>query len=343
MGLLELLQQGQTTLSAGSFPGDTPINDPQSGFVQDNSIYNSYEDETIGQPNNGSVLVNTLDDTALDITDFDQSNNTDSPTYDWVTNYPPLVTGEFNSAPSLYNLTYTPNSTYLENTPIQTTDSPQLNTLNETGLDNTDEASETTIVPDSLNYPNNYPAIQNVSLGAFNGAPSQYESLYSPDSTYLDTYNTVTNDNTNPLSNNLSSSGLDNTYPFEAAPTAEIPSDGTVYPAFSTGQWQGAPQLFTQKYGPSTNQYYPPFVTTSNADLLSQQYDSLPKTGLDVDNENAIPTTDVVVNPDNITVYPASNVTGVTGSAPQLFNQVWKPVKKYYNDYIKPLKDQSLA
>jgi hypothetical protein len=36
MNLLERLQQGQTLLSAGSFPGDTPINDPQSGFVQDN-------------------------------------------------------------------------------------------------------------------------------------------------------------------------------------------------------------------------------------------------------------------------------------------------------------------
>jgi hypothetical protein len=101
--------------------------------------------------------------------------------------------------------------------------------------------------------------------------------------------------------------------------------------------------LFTQKYGPSTNQYYPPFITTSNTDILSQQYDSLSQTGLDVDNTDAAPTTDVVVNPDNITVYPASNVTGVTGSAPQYFNQVWKPVKRYYNDYAKPLKDENLA
>ena len=198
-------------------------------------------------------------------------------------------------------------------------------------------------MPDSLTYPNVYPAIQNVSLGAFNGEPSQYESLYNPNSTYLDTYNTVTNDDTNPLNNNLNLSGLDNTYPFESSPTAIVPTDDTTYPVFSTGQWRGASQLFTQKYGPSTNQYYPPFVTTSNTDLLSQQYDSLPKTGLDIDNENAIPTTDVVVNPDNITVYPTSNVTSITGSAPQPFNQVWKPVKKYYNDYIKPLKDQSLA
>jgi hypothetical protein len=683
MGLLELLQQGQTTLSAGSFPGDTPINDPQSGFVQDNSpTHTYYEDETIGQPNNGSKLRYTLDNTALDITNFGSTTGIDAPTYDWITNYPSLVSGKFNGAPNEYELIYTGENTYLDNVPIQTEDSPQLftldntgldntdsttdetaiipdsitypnnypvlvsgkfdgapepydtpynpdntylddvsikdpdspqiptldeinpptsygnptaypssatgqwrgasdefiapwgygfpyltnlfnninylkqqdtldktsldnthagnvlttvpnpnsvwtsypslvkgrfnkapyqftppynvfnlyldnvpikstgsfqlttlvsssldntnpsfaetvvapnsisypndypeiesvnlgslngapndyqslytpnntylenvsddvnsletsilgqtgldngnlssaqtaitpnsityptsypalvsgefngaasqyttpydsvntylnnvpiqnvsspqlNTLDETGLDNTDnESAETTITPDSINYPNNYPAIPNVSLGAFNGAPSQYESLYNPDSTYLDTYDAVTNDNTNPLSNNLNLSGLDNTYPFEAAPTAEVPSDGTVYPVFSTGQWQGAPQLFTQSYGPSANQYYPPFAFTSDTDVLSQQYDSLSKTGLDVDNENATPTTNIVVNPDNITVYPASNVTGVTGSAPQLFNQVWKPVKRYYNDYIKPLKDQSLA
>ena len=681
MGLLELLQQGQTQLSAGSFPGDAPINDPQSGFVQDNSIYNSYEGETTGQPNNGSKLANTLDDTALDITDFDSNSNSDSPTWDWVTDYPSLASGKFNGAPSTYELIYTadntylnslpiqddgspqlstlnqtgldiidtnaepttivpnsisypnnypalvsgkfdgapeqydtpynldntylddvpiqdpdspqiptlseinpptvwqnptaypsyalgkwrgpasdfiapwsygfsyinnlfnnlnyvkqqdtlgktsldntnggsepttvpnpnniwtsypplvkgrfnnapyqftppynvfnlyldnlpiqnsnspqlytldntgldntnsnadettfiPNSTtvpnnypeiegvslgalngapndyqslynsnntylenvsddvnsidanilgqtgldnsnlssaqtaiipdnltypnnypslvsgefngapsqyqtpydsvntYLNNVPIQNITSPQLNTLDQSGLDNTGSNAPTTIVPDSMTYPNNYPAIPYVSLGQFNGEPSQYESIYNPNNTYLDAYNTITDDNTNPLNINLNLSGLDNTYPFDAAPTAEIPTDSTVYPIFSTGQWQGAPQLFTQKYGPSANQYYPPFAFTSDTDVLSQQYDSLSKTGLDVDNTDAIPTTNIIANPDDVTVYPAENVTGVTGSAPQYFSQVWKPVKRYYNDYIKPLKDQSLA
>ena len=61
MGLLELLQRGQTILSAGSFPGDTPINDPQSGFIQDNSpTHTYYGDETVGQPNNGSDLIKRL-------------------------------------------------------------------------------------------------------------------------------------------------------------------------------------------------------------------------------------------------------------------------------------------
>ena len=112
---------------------------------------------------------------------------------------------------------------------------------------------------------------------------------------------------------------------------------------FSTGQWQGAPQLFTQNYGPSANQYYPPFAFTSDTDVLSQQYNSLSETGLDVTNANAALTTDTIVNPDDVTVYPADNVTGVAGTAPQYFDQVWKPIKRYYNDYIKPLKDQSLA
>ena len=419
MGLLELLQQGQTTLSAGSFPGDTPINDPQSGFIQENSPTNTYESGIIGQPDNGSILVDTLPNTGLDntvanhdpnkpipqpsiyfpqlsrgefggasdsyiqnygpestyldTTPIQTSNSPQLPTLEQTgldntddnstsniptpnsisapTNYgnvpvsPQVQMGEFGGAPSQYQTTYTPDQTYLDqyNTLVGDTN-PQLNTLNETGLDNTDNGSaETTITPDSIAYPNNYPVIPNVSLGAFNGAPSQYESLYNSNSTYLDTYDVITNDSTNPLNNNLNSSGLDNTYPSEAAPTAEIPFDGTVYPVFSSGQWGGASQLFEQNYGPSENQYYPPFVTTSNTDLLSQQYDSLSKTGLDVDNENAIPTTDIVVNPDNITVYPASNVTSITGSAPQPFNQVWKPIKRYYNDYIKPLKDQNLV
>jgi hypothetical protein len=229
MGLLELLQQGQTQLSAGSFPGDTPINDPQSGFVQDNSIYNSYENETIGQPNNGSVLINTLDNTALDTTDFDQTTNAYSPTYDWVTNYPPLASGEFNGAPSLYGLSYASENTYLDNTPIQTPDSPQLNTLNQTGLDNTDTNAEgTTIIPNSISYPNNYPPLVS---GKFDGAPAQYETPYNLDNTYLD--DVPIQDPDSPQSPTLD----------EINPPT-IWESPTNYPGNATGQWRGASNDF---------------------------------------------------------------------------------------------------
>ena len=311
-------------------------NDYQTLYTPTNTYLENVSDDV------NNIDINILGQTGLDNSNLSSAQTTivpDSITYP--NNYPALTSGEFNSAASQYNTPYDSVNTYLNNIPIQNITSPQLNTLDETGLDNTDPSNApTAAIPLSITT---YPAIPYVSLGPFNGEPSQYESTYNPNNTYLDAYNTITNDNTNPLNINLNLSGLDNTYPFEAAPTAEIPTDSTIYPVFSTGQWQGAPQLFTQNYGPSANQYYPPFAFTSDTDVLSQQYNSLSETGLDVTNANAALTTDTIVNPDDVTVYPADNVTGVAGTAPQYFDQVWKPIKRYYNDYIKPLKDQSLA
>ena len=105
MGLKQLLEQGQTNLSVGSFPGDTPINDPQSGFIQQNSSRYTYNDEIIGQSNNGSTLINTLDETSLDTTDSNPQGfnlNTDT-----ITVYPASnVTGVTGSAPQSFNQTW---------------------------------------------------------------------------------------------------------------------------------------------------------------------------------------------------------------------------------------------
>ncbi len=49
MGLKQLLEQGQTLLSVGSFPGDVPINDPQSGFIQENSSIHTFSHNQIGK------------------------------------------------------------------------------------------------------------------------------------------------------------------------------------------------------------------------------------------------------------------------------------------------------
>ena len=329
--------------------GDVNLGEWNGAPSQYQTIYNADATYLSYHPiqQESSPQYNTLNKTGLDNTSPENEFTTFTPND--TTSFPTIEganLGEWNGAPSQYNFNqaYRPDNTYLSNINIGDPDSPQIHTLDQSGLDNTGSNIPTVIVPDSLTYPNNYPAIQNVSLGAFNGAPSQYESSYNSNSTYLDIYSTVINDDTNPLNNNLNSSGLDNTYPFEAAPTAEIPFDNTIYPVFSSGQWRGASQLFTQNYGPSTNQYYPPFVTTSNTDLLSQQYDSLSKTGLDVDNEESIPTTNTIPNPDTITVYPAENVTSnSTGGAPHRFKQLWRPAKRYYNDYIKSLKEQNLV
>jgi hypothetical protein len=134
MGLLELLQQGQTLLSAGSFPNDAPINDPQSGFIQDNSpTHTYYEDETVGQPNNGSKAISTLGNTGLDNTIT--AHDINKPTPILTTNYPELVSGEFNGAPSSPISPYRPYNTYLNSVPIQTPDSPQIPTLSSSSLD----------------------------------------------------------------------------------------------------------------------------------------------------------------------------------------------------------------
>jgi len=111
MGLKQLLEQGQTQLSVGSFPGDTPINDPQSGFVQENSSRYTYENEIIGQPNNGSILINTLDETSLDTTDSNPQGfnlNTDT-----ITVYPAEnVTGVTGSAAHNYNQVWSSTNAY---------------------------------------------------------------------------------------------------------------------------------------------------------------------------------------------------------------------------------------
>jgi hypothetical protein len=618
MNLLERLQQGQTLLSAGSFPNDAPINDPQSGFTQDNSPENTYEDETVGQFNNGSVLSNTLDNTGLDITNFTQTTGTPPPTYDWVTNYPPLASGEFNGAPSLYGLAYAAENTYLDNVSIGDPNSPQLSTLAQTGLDNTNANAEgTTIIPNSISYPNNYPPLasgkfdgapeqydtpynldntyledvpikdsdspqiptlseinpptpwsaptaypgnalgkwrgpstnftapwsygfpyeinlfnnlsyvkqqdtldktaldntipQSISTtnpipdsnsypnnypalvsGEFNNAPSQYSSPYNPDNTYLDVISIQ--DSNSPQNFSLANTGLDNTNPL-AAPSAIIPNDISYpnnYPTLVSGEFNGAPSQYTSPYNsenpylnsvpiqdpnspqiptleqtgldntdtdstPTTiipnnisypneypaiegvnlgvfngapNQYntvYSPtntylnnvpiesetsrqidtvlsgetgldntiqqsFITatvpnnitsptnypevpqtnlgefngapsqyatiyTPNSTYLDQysiivneanpQIDALQRTGMDVENELYDEVAIFPANPDNITLYPAQNVTANTlnnvGEAPRPFSQIWKPVKRYYNDYIKPLKDQNLV
>jgi hypothetical protein len=548
MNLLERLQQGQTLLSAGSFPNDAPINDPQSGFTQDNSPENTYEDETVGQFNNGSALSNTLDNTGLDITNFTQTTGTPPPTYDWVTNYPPLASGEFNGAPSLYGLAYAAENTYLDNVPIGDPNSPQLSTLAQTGLDNTNANAEgTTIIPNSISYPNNYPPL---ASGKFDGAPEQYDTPYNLNNTYLedvpikdsnspqiptlseinpptpwsaptaypgnalgkwrgpstnfiapwsygfpyeinlfnnlsyvkqqDTLDKTALDNTipqsisttNPIPNNISypnnyptlasgefnsapsqytspynsenpylnsvpiqdpnspqiptleQTGLDNT-DTDSTPTTIVPNNISYpneYPAIegvNLGVFNGAPNQYNTVYSPTNtylnnvpiesetsrqidtvlsgetgldNTIQQSFITTTvpnnitsptnypevpqtnlgefngapsqyatiytpNSTYLDQysiivneanpQIDALQRTGMDVENELYDEVAIFPANPDNITLYPAQNVTANTlnnvGEAPRPFSQIWKPVKRYYNDYIKPLKDQNLV
>lgn len=181
MGLLELLQQGQTTLSAGSFPGDTPINDPQSGFIQENSPDNTYEDGIVGQPNNGSVLANTLGNTALDNTQPLFDTSTLPPPVNTI--YPSLASGEFNGAPSQYNSPYGPGNTYLNQINSPEFGGIQSSSLQDSGLSsNTNNAAETTFIVPLPDIITEYPS-ENVT-GIIGGAPQPYNQLWGETKPY---------------------------------------------------------------------------------------------------------------------------------------------------------------
>jgi len=193
MQLENLLFLGRTLLSAGSFPKDQPVNDPKSGFVQNNSYYEPYEDEIIGQENNGSTLINTLSNTSLDNTDANPEGfnlNTDL-----ITNYGTLNTsaqiqmGEFGSAPSSFQQVYSPTNTYLDNINIltNTVNNPQINTLDKTALDNTDNTASPTALVNTPTIPDTiteYPS-QNVT-SVIGGAPQPFNQLWKETNPYYD-------------------------------------------------------------------------------------------------------------------------------------------------------------
>lgn len=408
MGLKQRLLQGQTGLSAGSFPGDTPINDPQSGFIQSNSPSLTYEDETLGQPNNGSILANTLDNTGLDNTlGLHDANKPISPVS---TDFPSLSRGEFGGASSQYIQTYGPNNTYLSSVSIEDTDSPQLNTLNKTSLDNTNGASISNVpIPNSISAPTNYPQLasgefggsptQNISpynanntylssigdinatpqtatldktsldntndnsisnipipnnisypndypqpvSGIFSGAPSQYETPYNANNTYLDIVDTISIPANNNQVNTLDNTGLDNSNGnFDpttfrpnsiSAPTnyGNVPNS----PSVQLGEFGGAPSQYIESYTPNGTTY---LEQIDSSNFIGIQSSSLPSSGLSTDPSNAAPTTFIAPLVDNITTYPAENVTHNTltsglNSAPQPFVQTWGNNNPYYTFY----------
>jgi len=409
MGLKQRLLQGQTGLSAGSFPGDTPINDAQSGFIQDNSPNHTYENETLGQPNNGSILANTLDNTGLDNTIG--LHDTDKPLSPVSTDYSSLSKGEFGGASSQYVQTYGPNNTYLSSVSIEDTDSPQISTLNKTSLDNTNGASiSNTPIPNSVSSPNDYPQlargefgsgpsqyvspynagntylssivdinetpqaatlnktsldntnnsfISNVPTpnstnlpneypqpvsGRFGGSPSQYETPYNANNQYLNTINAISVPADNSQVNTLDNTGLDNS-DSNFDPTAFKPDEVSIptnygnipsSPSVQLGEFGGAPSQYTDQFTPNGTTY---LEQIDSPEFIGIQSSSFAGSGLSTDTSNAAPTTFIAPIVDDITTYPASNVTHNTlasgnNTAPQPYTQVWNPTNNYY-PYMK--------
>jgi hypothetical protein len=327
-----------------------PLNGAPNGYQ---SLYNSNNTYLSSVSDN----VNSIEENILGRTGLDIGNMSAVPTaiipnsLTYPNIYPSLVSGEFNGTPSQYETPYNSVNTYLNNVPIQNITSPQLNTLDQSGLDNTGSNAPTTIVPDSLTYPNDYPAIGGVNLGPFNSAPLQYQTVFTPTFTYLDTV-PIDSDNSRQKGTVLGGeTGLDNTSPL-SYPTSPPPSSmtsPTIYPSIphaNLGEFNGAPSQYQTTYTPNSTylDQYSAIVNETNP-----QIDSLQRTGMDIqDPEDAAHEITAILPPvpDTVTVYPAnvtSNTVNNVGDAPHQFNQVWRPLNRYYDDYIKRLKNRSLV
>ena len=298
---------------------------------------------------NSDTQVNTLDSTGLDISnsEFNSTtippNNTSAPTN--YGNVPPIAQlGEFGGAPSQYTTQYAPDNPYSDLIPVivNPADNPQVNTLDETGLNIEDSTSAPTVTP-----PNNISAPTDYSntppqayMGEFNGAPSQYVTLYNPGNTYLNTLNP------NIQVNTLEETGL-NIGDNLSAPTSFIPGDPTVYPYINDvnlGEFNGPPSFFAQPY--TSNKYY--LFPSNLSKLINPDTNPQIKT-LNGEINAAFPLSstsetslDTRVTTDSVTIYPGSYVTGTTGSAPQLFNQRWIP-DAYVNTYYGYMKENGFA
>jgi len=308
-------------LSAGEFGGQS------NNFIQTYTPTNTYLNNiTIEDPN--SPQIPTLSQTGLDDTDPSAAPTTVTP--NTITQYPSLTSGEFGGGAGQYTQTYNANNTYLNSNFTNA----QQGTLDLTGLDNVDiNALPTTFTPNNISAPTDYsipsPSPQ-IQMGEFGGAPSQYQTPYTPTNTYLSQFNSIVNPTTNTQVNTLDETGLDVESTAAAPTTYVVPGidNITTYPPQATGEYNGPATPFGQTYTPEVT--YENTIVNAVGGPVSVIENSTQYTGLDIENQNAAPTTYAVPQTDNITVYPPE-VTGELGNAPSQYTQEWEPENKYYN------------
>jgi hypothetical protein len=296
-------------------------NDATSQFTQKYNSTKTYLSTTLGLEDRGSEVVNSLDQTNLD----DPINT------DLITQYPQFTQGPFGGASTPFSQQWAEENGYASNS----NSDGQIDSLSLSGLDIENPSSAETTDNPLINT--DYPEL---STGEYNGASTQFTQKYTPSKTYLSDINSLKSVTTNPQTNTLDETGLDNTNPL-FAPTTIVPnaiSYPTEYPYISPqvslGEFYGAPSQYIQSFTP-TKTYLDNYNSIKN-DTTNSQINSLEDTALDIENIDALPSALLFAptNPDTVTVYPGRNVTGVTGSAPQSFNQVWKPTNEYYS-YMK--------
>ena len=296
-------------------------NDATSQFTQKYNSIKTYSSTTLGLKNRGSEVVNNLDQTNLD----DPINT------DLITQYPQFVQGPFGGGTTPFSQQWAEENGYATNSNQDT----QTNSLGLSGLDIENPSSADTTSNPLINT--DYPEL---STGEYNGASTQFTQKYTPTKTYLDGITQIQSEATNTQINTLDETGLDTTDP-KVVSTTTIP-DAIGYPTeypyvspqVSLGEFQGAPSQYDQVYTP-TKTYLDSYNTIKDINT-NPQTSVLDETALDIENQNALNQSQVYspTNPNTTTVYPANNVTGVNGDAPQNFDQVWKPTNEYYS-YMK--------
>ena len=306
------------SLSSGEFGGQS--NDFNQAYTPNNTYLNTFNPQT--QPN-------TLNQTGLDIENQNSAPTTVTPST--VTQYPQFVQGEFNTAPNQYNQVWNPTNQYI----INYNDNIQPNTVidGETGLDNTNLlAFNTTFVPNTITAPTTYPQPAQTYLGEFQGAPSQFTPLYTPNpgQSYLDNYATIISNAGNQQVNTLGQTDLDNSNS-NSSPTTVQNVDPTTYPLFVQGEFNSSPNLYNQIWTPGFGYY-----ENSNP---SAQIDTLDETGLDIENQDAAPTTYVVPETDD-TLYPIVQGAFTTNRIPKPFKQTFTPSNQYYSYMIDNFEGQ---
>jgi hypothetical protein len=344
-----------TTLTDYGTPSVSPSGEFGGAPEQYTALYNS--NNTYLNTFNPNIQQNTILDgqTGLDNLNPNSSPTTttpSTPTDYGIPSSPP--TGEFGDAPSQYTSPYGPNNTYLSTLSTLTIEetNPQIDTLDKTGLDNLNpNSNSTTLTPNNISSPTNYgipspsPLIQ---MGKFGGAPDQYITPYTPDNTYLNALNPDIQQNTileglTGLDNTLAVSSPTTTNPLNtlsSLPTTPV----NLPPQTFMGEFQGAPEQFTQLYTPNLNEGY--LNNVEIQDPNSPQINTLSETGLDIENQNSISSTtnplntlqELPVTPQNL---PTQTFMGSFQGAPEQFSPQYTPNQTYLDNYNTVVDDNS--
>ena len=110
-----------------------------------------------------------------------------------------------------------------------------------------------------------------------------------------------------------------------------------MYPPQVTGEYSSAPNPFGQTYTPEVT--YEAVVINAVGGPASVIENSTQYTGLDIENQNASPTTYVVPEVDD-TTYPVIQGAFTINRIPKPYKQTFTPTNQYYSYMINNFEGQ---